>query len=91
VNTLVAEAGSKLLPQRIVYAVNNKVHDLHRRIDDSQPFDHALEGDAEKLIVKFDDDLLFAFGVVDAACTVLAVIRKRSFSVIGRQGLCGLA
>ena len=65
-HALAAQGLAELVLQHIVDAVDDEIHDFHRRIDDAEALGHLREGVAEKLVVQLDDDFLLAGGVVDA-------------------------
>ena len=65
VDVFIGEGAAKLFFEQVVDGVNNEVNHLYRRVDDAELFDHAGEGGFEELVVEFNDDALFACGVVD--------------------------
>lgn len=57
--------------QNIRYRTVDKIHDLHRSVDDAQFFHGQREGGAEKFVVQLNDDTLSALSVVDPGNTHL--------------------
>ncbi len=66
VHPLAAQRLAELGLQEMSDAVDDEVHDLHRRIDDTEALGHLREGIPEELVVKLDDDFLLARGAIDA-------------------------
>ncbi len=56
---------TKLASQNFADAVDDEVYDFDGCIDDAESFGHARERGLEEFVVKFDDDALPAFGIVD--------------------------
>ena len=65
-HTLVAEAPPELLPQRLVRAGEDEVHDLDRRVDDPKPIGVLLHGRSEELFVELHQHALAGLAVVQA-------------------------
>lgn len=60
------EGCAKLGVQRLVGRAEDEVHDLGGCVDDSQRLGGPGEAFSKELLVEFNNDALFAFGVVDA-------------------------
>ena len=67
-DALIRQAPAELLPQDVVGAVQDEVHDLHRRVHDPQPVGLLLQCDGEELLVKLHQHPLPGFAVVQALC-----------------------
>ena len=80
-----AQRLTKLPFQKMVDAVQDEVHDLHRRVDDPQPISHLGEGLAEELLIQLDHNLLFTGGIINAfgaqLHTVVELLQRTGFLV----------
>ena len=62
---IIRQTHPKLLTQRIIRTSHNKIHHLHRRIHNSQPFRHARKSILKKLIVKLNNNLLLTLSIIN--------------------------
>lgn len=65
-DAVVGQGSAELLLQQVVDGVDDKIDDFDRGVNDAEALGHLREGVAEEFVVEFDDNLLFAGGVVDA-------------------------
>ena len=59
VNVFIPDALIKLLPQNIIHRTDNKIHHLHRGVDNPQPLGNTRESPLEEFVVQPHDQLLF--------------------------------
>ncbi len=65
-HALAAQRLAELGLQNVVDAVDDEIHHLYRGVDNAEALGHFRESVAEKLVVQFHHDFLFAFGIGDA-------------------------
>lgn len=66
VDIFIGQAAVEFFFQDVIDTIENEIDDFDRGIDDSQFFHGLRQCRLEKLVIQFDDDFLFPFGVIDA-------------------------
>ncbi|MDR2968329.1 MAG: hypothetical protein LBV32_01840, partial [Tannerellaceae bacterium] len=65
---LITQRATKLFAKYGIYRMYDIIDYFDRSIYNTQPLHHHGESRAEELIVQFDDDFLFGFGIVNILC-----------------------